>query len=139
MSLWNITSPDYVPPSTTVPNWVWSIAGWGRNNIQNSDVIVLRLDYVLVSSDGKSYTRVNNFRPGWSSGACTKYIPIFFFLFEGSAISYLSTWSGSYDYNLPVDGSAANYLWKNYIYKFLYGIRYSEGGMRAYIPLQGTT
>lgn len=133
-TLWNVTAPDYVAPSTTVPNWIWTIIGWGRNDQDNVDVVVLRLDYVMRDANG-NFVRVLNYRPGWQSGACTQYIPIMMYLNEGTAGGAGNSFSGGYDYFMTETG--VNNLWKNYIYKFLNGLKYSETGM-VYIPLVGT-
>jgi hypothetical protein len=130
MPLWNVVAPAYVPPSAVTPAWIWSIVGTGRNVQNSSDSIVIRLDYVKLDAAG-NYVRVNNFRPGWSSGGCTMYIPLFMHLNEGTVGNAGGSFVGGYDY---FASNGANYIWQNYIYKFLYGMR-SVGSLVAYFPL----
>lgn len=130
MPYWNVTAPDYVAPTLTTPAWVWSIAGWGRNNQNGTDSVILRLDYVKLNAAG-GFERVLNFRPGWSSGGCTQYIPIFM-NFDESAVAP-GTWVGGYDYFMTA-GVSCNTIWKNYIYKFLKGMM-SCDSMTIYIPV----
>lgn len=128
MPYWNVTPPDYVYPTTSTPSWVWSIVGWGRNVHGNVDSFVLRLDYVKLTASG-DFERVNNFRPGWSSGGCTQYIPVF-----------LNLTIGTYNIGSWVPGiNNANYftvnnMWKNYIYRFLKGM-ISSANSTVYLPL----
>ena len=130
MGLWDIGAPDYVPPTVNTPAWVWSIVGWGYSSISQCNEIVIRLDYVKLDASG-NFIRVNNFRPGWSGGAPTRYIPMFMRLFEGEAGSGGGAFVAGYDYWAK---QGANAIWKNYIYKFLYGMR-SVGNMVSYFPL----
>ena len=130
MGLWDIRAPDYVPPTVDTPAWVWSIVGWGYSSISQCNEIVIRLDYVKLDASG-NFVRVNNFRPGWSGGAPTRYIPMFMRLFEGEAGSGGGAFVAGYDYWAK---QGANAIWKNYIYKFLYGMR-SVGNMVSYFPL----
>lgn len=130
MGLWDIGAPDYVPPTVDTPAWVWSIVGWGYSSISQCNEIVIRLDYVKLDASG-NFVRVNNFRPGWSGGAPTRYIPMFMRLFEGEAGSGGGAFVAGYDYWAK---QGANAIWKNYIYKFLYGMR-SVGNMVSYFPL----
>lgn len=130
MALWNVAAPDYVPPSITTPAWVWSIVGWGYNNVNQVNGVIIRLDYVKLDTAG-NFVRVNNFRPGWSGGEPTRYVPMFMNLNEGTAGSGGGAFVAGYDYWAS---QGANVFWKNYIYKFLYGMR-SVGNMVAYFPL----
>ena len=128
MPHWTMTPPDYVFPTTSTPCWVWSFAGWGRNTHANIASVVLRLDYVKLTASG-DFERVNNFRPGWSSGNCTKYIPIFLNLTVSD--NDIGNWvpginHASYD--------AVNDLWKNYIYRFLKGMM-NAAPSTVYLPL----
>lgn len=130
---WTITDnkvPDYVPPSISTPAWVWSIVGWGYDQRNAVNVVSIRLDYVRLDASG-NFIRVNNFRPGWSSGDCTQYIPIFMLLNEGDVGGAGGTFVAGYDYWAS---QGANVFWKNYIYKFLYGMR-SLASLTVYYPL----
>lgn len=132
MPYWNVSAPNYVPPTTTTPAWVWSIVGWGRNNQDGTDVVVLRLDYVIRDATG-NFVFVNNFRPGWMSGGCTRYIPVFMQLNEGVIGGAGGSFTGGYDYFMTPSPSC-NTLWKGWIYKYLYGMR-AAGNMVVYLPL----
>lgn len=129
---WQVKAPDYVAPTSVTPAWVWSIAGWGPNVQDGVDVVVLRLDYVK-RTENLMFERVNNFRPGWQSGACTMYMPIMMYLNEGILGSAGGSFAGGYDYFMnpanfsPSAITAVNTLWKNYIYKFLYGLTVCSG------------
>lgn len=130
MALWNVSAPDYVPPSATTPAWVWSIVGWGYNNVSECNEVVIRLDYVKLDASG-NFVRVNNFRPGWSGGNPTRYVPMFMMLHEGVTGSGGGSFVAGYDYWAS---QGANIFWKNYVYKFLYGMR-SVGSLVSYFPL----
>lgn len=129
MAYWNIAAPDYVPPTKTTPSWVWSIVGRAYDSSNLINVLIIRLDYVMLDNNG-GFVRVNNFRPGWSSGNPTCYRPIFMQLGETQG-SAGSSHVAQYDYWAS---QGANLFWKNYIYKFLYGIR-AAASLVAYIPL----
>lgn len=128
MPYWNVTPPDYVFPTTTTPHWVWSIVGWGKNTHANIYCYVLRLDYVKLTASG-DFERVNNFRPGWSSGGCTKYIPIFLNLTVSD--NNIGNWVPGINH---ANYGAVNDMWKNYIYRFLNGMK-SAASMTVYLPL----
>lgn len=130
MALWNVAAPDYVPPTVNTPAWVWSIVGWGYNNVSQVNGVIIRLDYVKLDAAG-NFVKVNNFRPGWSGGAPTRYIPIFMNLHEGVTGGGGGAFVAGYDYWAS---QGANIFWKNYIYKFLYGML-TVGNLVAYFPL----
>jgi len=133
MALWNVSAPTYVPPSVTTPNWVWSIVGWAFNPLSNCNEVVIRLDYVKLDASG-NFVRVNNFRPGWSSGSPNRYIPLFMMLHEGTTGNAGGSFVAGYDYWAS---QGANIFWRNYVYKFLYGMK-NSANMVVYFPLVGT-
>ena len=141
MTAWTASNaPDYVPPNVGAPAWVWSVVGWGRNAQDGVDSIVLRLDYVQLDNKGM-FQRVLNFRPGWSTGPCTIYMPLFLSLNEGDVGSQGSSRVGGYDYLRThlSNGNVSTYdlhntIWKSWIYKFLYGMR-AVSPETIYIPL----
>ena len=131
MAIWNsIVAPDYVPPSTSSASWVWSIVGWGWNVLNNCNAVIIRLDYVKLDANG-NFVRQNNFRPGYLSGNPTCYRPIFLSLNEGTLGDGGGSHMPGYDYWAS---QGANVFWKNYIYKYLYGMR-NIASMVAYFPL----
>lgn len=130
MAYWNVKSPEYVPPSATSPSWVWSIVGWGYNSVSMCNDVIIRLDYVKLDAAG-NFVRVNNFRQGWSSGAPNRYIPVFLTLHEGELGSGGGAFVAGYDY---WSSQGANAFWKNYIYKFLYGIN-ETATMTIFLPI----
>lgn len=133
MAFWSAAAPAYSPPGVSSPNWVWSIVGRGNNTINNTKVVIIRLDYVQLDSSG-SFVRVNNFRPGWASGGCTRYMPLFMHLNEGTVGTSGGSHIAGYDYWAS---QGANVFWQNYVWKFLYGMK-QTATMAAYFPLAGT-
>ena len=129
MPYWNVTAPDYNVPTTTTPAWVWSIVGRGYDQANLCDALIVRLDYVKLDASG-GFVRVLNFRPGWSSGACTAYIPVFM-QFSESLGAEGTSHVAKYDHWAS---QGANAFWKNYIYKFLKGMM-SAAPNTVYLPL----